>query len=195
MKDIRLFIALNISPFLLKRIRHTLEELKAYLPHKGLRWVPIDNMHLTLKFLGDVPASKIHEIQLALRKTAEQSKPCNIEISKLGAYPDILKPRVIWIGVSSDHHLINLYANLEKNLTSIGYEPERRGFSPHITLARISKKAATIEIAQISPALSKLDIAPLGTCSINAIHLYKSELNRTGAIYSELFSTPINANI
>jgi len=195
MKDIRLFIALNISPFLLKRIGHTIEELKAYLPPKGLRWVPIDNMHLTLKFLGVVSASKMHEIQLALIKTAEQSKPCNIEIGKLGAYPGILKPRVIWVGVSSDHHLINLYKNLEKNLTCVGYEPERRGFTPHITLARISKQAASTEIAQISSALSKLDIALLGTCSINAIHLLRSELNRTGAVYSELFSTPINANI
>lgn len=191
MATYRLFITLDFPEPILAQIHLIMQSLKNTLPQKGIKWVSPSILHLTLKFLGDVSIQHLPNIQAAIAKTANLSKSATAQVGGLGAYPSLKKPNNIWIGVSAEPVFKQIFTNLETNMESIGFVPDPKGFSPHITLARITRYATYAERNQIADSLQKFDDATLGSCIFDAIHLYRSDLKPSGPIYTKLYSANI----
>lgn len=181
-KVIRVFIAMDIGTELQQELKIIQDGLKRHLRGK-LAWVKPDNIHLTLKFLGNVTQDRVNYIEDTLDEIARKEKPFSISLAPLGAFPGITIPRVIWVGVAGDIAIIkNIRDKLELSLSHLGFKKEDNPFHPHLTLARVK----SIENpAQISGIFSQINPKNL-RAAIDRIILFKSELIPQGAIYENL---------
>lgn len=191
MSVIRAFIAVDLPPDLQEHLAQVVNALKEQLGDVPVRWVPAENMHLTLKFLGDVSLSNLDVLTDILRgETADREKMV-VSLGGLGAFPTIKRPRVIWAGMEAPPDLEALQRNLDKQTARVGYGRENRPFSPHITLGRVSRNATPDEVRFIGDVLNNMSIGYLGVARISAVHLYRSDLQSNGAVYSHIFSAPL----
>jgi len=191
MPVIRAFIAVNLSPEILSRVGEISEQMQNLCRGVPVRWVPVENMHLTLKFLGDVSVSNIELLQKILRKVGALHSACEISVGGVGAYPKIQKPRVLWIGLEAPPELYALQKAVEGETEKLGYSREDRPFSPHLTIGRVQKNASPQEIARLVDVLDAASVGFLGAARIREVHLYRSDLRPGGAIYTSLFSAPL----
>jgi len=185
---IRVFIAIDFSPEIYERLESVKEQLETDLPNVPVRWVPVKNIHLTLKFLGDISITNLGVLNEILRMEAQKINPFDISVGDLGAFPSIYRPRVIWIGIKAPNELKSLQQGIETETARVGYPPERRPFSPHLTLARVQKSARSDQLRNIGETLTRSKVGFLGASRVTEVHLYRSELTPTGAIYTRLFS-------
>jgi 2'-5' RNA ligase len=188
MAVMRAFIALELSEEVAQRLDRISNELKLRFPHNAVRWVPAQNIHLTLKFLGDVSIANLEALQKMIQAECEDIPPFDLSVGSVGAFPSLNRPRVIWVGVTAPAVLSNLYRNIELAAARLGYPPEERPFSPHLTLGRAARNASPAELQQIGQALRGYNIGFLGAVHIPAVHLYKSDLSPAGARYTKLFT-------
>lgn len=191
MSVIRAFIAVNLSVDILSRISELSEELQRQCSGVPVRWVPAENMHLTLKFLGDVSVSNVEILQKILTKVGASHNACEISAGGVGAYPKIQKPRVLWVGLEAPQELYALQNAIEGESEKLGYPREGRPFSPHLTIGRVQKNATKQDIARLAGVLEALNIGFLGATRIQEVHLYRSELRPGGAKYTSLFAAPL----
>jgi RNA 2',3'-cyclic 3'-phosphodiesterase len=186
METIRSFIALelphNIKDFL-KRIE---DGLKSGCP-AVVKWVNPENIHLTLKFLGNIEVSKISAVTGVIDESTRAINPFNLRVSQIGVFPHLKNIQVIWIGLSGDiDTLFKLQRNIESNLLPLGFPVEKRPFTAHLTLARISDYATFDEKQKISKIISEFKPEFEISFPVNAVSFIKSQLNRTGAVYNRL---------
>lgn len=193
MTVIRAFIAINISPEIQSRLDKVIAELKNNLPDGAVRWVAANNLHLTLKFLGDVSVANLKMLQEVLQNELSHHHALDISVGGLGAFPSSRRARVIWAGVEAPPELSSIQGGIENELARLGYAREERSFSPHLTLGRVSRNTTQEEIRQIGDVLCKTKVGFLGATSVNAVHLYQSDLRPEGSIYTCLFSAPLRA--
>jgi 2'-5' RNA ligase len=190
MNLLRAFIAVEI-PF---EIRDAISRTTAPL-QKGIgstvRWVPAENMHLTLKFLGDVSPSNLEMLSQMLRAEAEMFNCFDLRLSGLGSFPNLKRPRVIFIGIQAPPTLEALQRGIESAARRLGYESEERGFSPHLTIGRVRQNVTATEQQAIRRILEGTRIDSLGTARVDSLHLYKSDLKPTGSVYTRLYSAPL----
>ena len=149
---LRTFIAFRLSSHLRARFIRTSEALKAL--DDNLRIPQVEDLHLTLQFLGETPEEDVHAIHGAMTKVAETTPPLFVAFSGLGAFPELSRARALWAGVQDlDHDVLDgLVARLRKALEDIGYPPERRRFTPHITLGRLRRAPTPELIAHVEEA-------------------------------------------
>jgi len=187
MEEIRTFIAIELSAGIkgeLTRVQGMLRE-KIATPH--LRWVDPANVHLTLKFLGNVPLDRIQEITAALKEACAEVSPFIMEVSGLGCFPSTSNPRVIWVEVQEETgRLKRLQERVEGRLATLGFKPERRSFRPHLTLGRVRKQAHVGARRIIGGIVSATPVGDLGQMEVREISLMKSVLLPSGAQYSRL---------
>lgn len=188
MAVIRAFIALELSEDISQRLDRISSELKQRMPHNAIRWVPARNIHLTLKFLGDVSTTNLEALQKMIHAECENTPGFDLNIGGIGAFPSMHRPRVVWIGVTAPVILASLVRNIELATSRLGYPTEERPFSPHLTLGRVSKNINSSDLQHVGQVLSGYNIGFLGAVPISAVHLYKSDLSPGGARYSKLFS-------
>jgi RNA 2',3'-cyclic 3'-phosphodiesterase len=188
MSVIRAFIAIDLSPELHECLRKVSMQLKPRLADAPVRWVPIENIHLTLKFLGDVSEKNLEILKKIMSKVISGTRPFVISVGGLGAFPKIQNPRVIWIGLEGPPELFSLQKSLELETARLGYSREERSFSPHLTLGRVSRSASSRDIRLIADALMDFKIGFLGVARIDSVCLYRSELRPGGAAYTRLFA-------
>ena len=136
----RLFLALNLP----KKERERIQRAARPLRDEGLpvRWVDVDQYHVTLKFLGSVRKDGVERIQNALEEVASSTAPFDAAVTGFGAFPTIRRPRVLWAGVHATPELRCLKQDLEWGLAALGFEKETRAFHPHLTLGRASTDGA-----------------------------------------------------
>jgi len=156
-----------------------------------IRWVPMENMHLTLKFLGDVAPSNVDMLSQMLRAEADLFNCFELHLTGLGSFPNLKRPRVIYIGIQAPAALETLHRGIESASRRLGYESEERGFSPHLTIGRVKQNVTATEQQTIRRALEETKIDSLGTARVDSVHLYKSDLKPTGSVYMRLFSAPL----
>jgi 2'-5' RNA ligase len=193
MSLLRAFIAVEIPP----EIQQAIAEKTASLQKsagRSVRWVTRRNLHLTLKFLGEIPLSNVDLINRALMAEAGQHSPFKIEIGNLGAFPNVKRPRVIWIGLEAPPDLKTLQHGVESALERLGYAAEAKPFSPHLTIGRIRDQVSPDELQSLRAALASIQIGKLGTAQVESVHLYQSDLQPGGSIYTRLFSAPLKNN-
>ncbi len=193
MTVIRAFIAIELPAEIQQRLDQISAQLKQRLDSLPVRWVPGHNMHLTLKFLGDVSVANVGILDEVLQSEAASFRSFEISVGGIGAFPNSQRPRVIWVGIEAPPDLTTLQANLENRLARLGYSREERPFSPHLTLGRVSRSASSGDVRQIGEAVQACRVGFLGAACVQEIHLYKSDLKPGGSVYTCLFSANLAA--
>lgn len=187
---LRAFIAVEIPLGIRQAIYNATARLQ-----KGIgslvRWVPLENMHLTLKFLGDVSASNVDMLTQMMAAEADLFHCFEIRLNGLGSFPNLKRPRVIYIGIQAPAELEALQRGIESASRRLGYESEERGFSPHLTIGRVKQTVSSAEQQTIRHMLEETKIDLLGTARVDSVHLYKSDLRPAGSVYTRLSSAPL----
>jgi len=182
---IRSFVAIDVAPPVLK----ALQELRAELAgHKAdVRWVRPEGLHATLKFLGYVDAPRLEKVHAALEAAVHTHAALRVRVQGLGVFPTLRRPRVLWVGLEGDG-LAELAASVDAALAPLGFERERRGFTPHITLGRVNSLRGWPRIEEDFKAHLADDF---GDSDVSAVTIYQSTLGRDGAVYSPLWTIPL----
>jgi len=189
---LRAFLASEIPPPLQDEIQAATVDLRQRLGDELIRWVPPRNIHLTLKFLGDISPLNLDLLKQMLIAEAAQHAAFEIEIAGLGSYPTPRRPRVLWVGVHAPPALLSLQRAVETAAARLGYgSPEERAFSPHLTIGRVRQNISAADLQKVRLALGETKVGILGRARVEAIHLFKSELNPSGSVYTRLFSAPL----
>jgi len=191
MSLLRAFIAVEIPPEIHQAIEKETAPMRAALDKSLVRWAPKGNIHLTLKFLGDISPANVDMLSQMLNAEVSQHQSFEIKFGGLGAFPNPKRPRVIWIGIQAPDGLEALQHGIEAAAATLGYPNEKRTFSPHLTIGRVKRKVGSAGMQKIRAALEEAKIGSLGSARINAVHLFKSELKPTGAVYTRLFSASL----
>jgi 2'-5' RNA ligase len=192
MLPLRTFIAVDIPPTTLQSIQQKVDPLRKDIGNSIVRWVPIQNFHLTLKFLGDISQDNIDTLTRILRTEADSCQQFDMHINGLGSFPNSKRPRVLFIGIQAPAELEALQRGIDSATDKLGYKSESRGFSPHLTIGRVRENATATDQQRIRKALDEIKIDSLGTARVDSVHLYKSELKPSGSVYTKLFSAPLN---
>ncbi len=195
MSVLRAFIAISLSEPVYQSLEQVISGLHGQIPTHAIRWTHIQNIHLTLKFLGNISAANVDQVKNLLEAEASRHAPFEISVGGLGAFPNNRRPRVVWVGIQAPETLYSLQKEIENGLERLGYPPEEKRFSPHLTLGRTSRNAASDEIMKISEALAASKIDFLGLTTVQAVSLYLSDLQPGGAIYTRLASANLGAEL
>ncbi len=183
---IRTFAAIKIPEELQNKLGSIQNELKT-IPGR-ITWVAPENIHLTLKFLGEVEGRKLDKITRELNKASEVCSPFMLEFTELGAFPNLERPRVIWIGISGNEQLHRLQREVEQRLRKCGFAPESKRFSPHLTLGRIRSLK---DRPMLRTAVSSVRLPELEEFRIDNIYLMRSQLRPDGPWYTKLAVIPL----
>jgi 2'-5' RNA ligase len=182
----RMFLALNFSVAVTRKIAEEVERRKAALSDAGFRvaWVPAANLHLTLKFLGSTGDELVEGVVGACRRAAARHLPIEARVGGLGAFPSLARPSVLWIGVEAPPALAALQRDVEAAMVELGFEKEERAYHPHVTVGRVkeSRGAAT--------DLWK-DDAACGSSVLGEIVVYESKTRSAGAEYIARARVPL----
>jgi 2'-5' RNA ligase len=190
MSLLRAFIAVEIPAEIRQSVYKRTAALRAETGSL-VRWVPLENLHLTLKFLGDVSPSNVDMLSQMIRAEADLFPCFDLPLSGLGSFPNFKRPRVIYIGIQAPAALETLHRGIEAASRRLGYESEERSFSPHLTIGRVKQNVSSSEQQSIRRALEETKIDSLGMARVDSVHLYKSDLRSTGSVYTRLYSAPL----
>jgi 2'-5' RNA ligase len=183
-EEIRSFIAIELPEEAKKGLARLRKELERD-EHKFVKWVDPGGIHLTLKFLGNIPSKRVAEITEAMERAAQGISPFNLEISGLGAFPSLKQARVFWVGIGGEvDKLSGLQQNIDSALAALGFAKEERPFMPHLTLARIREGASPPEKRSFGELVGSTIFEDKYHVEVEAIRLMRSQLTPTGAIYT-----------
>jgi len=187
MDAIRAFIAIPLPVEIRNRLGMIIEQLQRKTP-PVVRWVAPENVHLTLKFLGSISPGNLDHLKQVLASEATHHTTSSLCLEGLGAFPNRNRPRVLWVGVKAPPALFELQQSIDRETARLGYPSEERGFSPHLTLGRISPHASPGEVRQVAEALAACSqVGEVGIAPVAEIILFRSDLNPGGAVYTPLF--------
>jgi 2'-5' RNA ligase len=184
---IRAFLAIDLPDGLRAHLALVQGELKR--SQADVRWVPVGNIHLTLKFFGNVPDEDIGSLALAARQVAAEEEPFQLRVTMAGAFPSHRSPRVVWLGLGGDVvPLTRLYQKLEKAFAALGHLPEGRAFHPHLTLGRVKSPANREKLARMLATMPPVDWPPF---AVKELILFQSVLSPQGSKYTPLKVIPL----
>ncbi|MBN1304414.1 MAG: RNA 2',3'-cyclic phosphodiesterase [Anaerolineales bacterium] len=189
MSLLRAFVAVQIPPQIQEAIHASTSDLRQTLGPSLIRWTPLRNIHLTLKFLGAISQSNIEMLNQMLASEASKVEPFEIKIGALGVFPNPNRPRILWIGIQAPDTLEAVHHSIETAASRLGYEQEHNHFSPHLTIGRVKQDLTRSDRDKLRLTLEKTTIGEIGTAAIEAVYLMRSDLHPTGAVY-----TPISTN-
>jgi len=188
MEKIRSFIAIELPP----EIKLELARLQDRLKEDGqprIKWVNPQGIHLTLKFLGSIDPATISSITKAMTDAAANTPPFTLELRQPGAFPGLERVQVVWVGLGGELEVLkNMQQNLESRLAELGFPPEKRAFKPHLTLARLGEEATAQQRRRLGELIAGTGFETSQKIKADGINLMRSQLIRTGAIYSRIGS-------
>ena len=191
--SIRTFIAIDMPP----DAKEALATLTQTLNARGLsdvRWVNPIGIHLTLKFLGNIPPTIVPRILDALQAACQDHTPFNLSLGNLGVFPSPNNPRVLWIGLNGDlAPLAQIQASVEEHCCALGLASDRRPFTPHLTLGRVRRSLPTSQRDIVRTALQAETNAGNIEWPVQEVHLIHSTLTPQGAIYRSLGAIPLQS--
>lgn len=187
-ETLRLFIALELTPAAQSALENPLQTLQSIPGSKAVRWTPLKNIHLTLKFLGDTPRSQVEDIQAAIGTAGKNISVLDMTIQGVGVFPNPKRPRIVWLGLE-DHskQLKTLQRNIEQQIEPLGFKPEKRRFSPHLTVGRVRKNADWDAVTRLGEAVKEIDAGINVEWTCENVSLVKSDLRPSGAVYTSLY--------
>jgi len=180
-ESIRSFLAFDMESEAVKKKLASVQKLLAQTG-ADLKLVEPQNIHITIRFFGDVTPNMVEKIFEEMQKT--QFTPFNVQIKSLGAFPDLRYPRVVWAGITEGaDQLKNVFNQLEPRLRSLGFAPDHKGFSPHLTIARVRSGRNKAQLADFVAKNANYDF---GSIKAECLRLKRSDLTPRGPIYSTL---------
>jgi len=180
----RLFVALEVPSTVRENLARLLKSLHAVSPQT--RWVRPENLHVTLKFIGEVPETRLAAMRAALAHVSSD-QPVTLDFRGLGFFPNEKHPRVLWAGIETSGNLKTLAADIEKATERLGIPWEQRPFSPHLTLARFEPPRLR---EKLCAAIQENAVCDFGSVRTNQFHLIESKLKPSGAEYTTVESFP-----
>ncbi len=177
--DMRLFTAIELEPNILLRLERLLAALR---PEAVIYWSPLDNLHITTKFIGLWPERKLDELSGTLQGLTDRPT-FHLKLRHLGWYPDERSPRVLWCGADGGEDLLRLARETEERLIPMGISCENRDYSPHLTLARIK---TTVPLTQLRARVQELQPAAIGEFKVSGFTLFRSDPGPNASIYRPL---------
>jgi 2'-5' RNA ligase len=186
-ETLRTFIAVPLSKVVMQELDKLQRQLMRACPARAVRWVPAENVHLTMHFLGDILPERVGPIKEALTIVARDVPPFSFTAGQLGAFPNTNRPRVIWVGVSDTASwLALLHEAVNESMEQLGYKREARRFSPHLTLGRIQRRAAQEDVRNVGKTLTATQVGTLGIVMVETLVFFQSVLRPGGAEYTPL---------
>jgi RNA 2',3'-cyclic 3'-phosphodiesterase len=185
----RLFIGVKIHPSVL--FLNLYKKIKFEFKDESIKWVPVENMHITLKFLGNTPDFKLPQIKTALEITVGLFQEFTAEIKGLGYFEKGRSIKIIWMGIECGKNMVSLSESLNNNLKISGYEDSEKEFKAHLTLARIKHTTKTMEIKKF---LNNYRDVFIQSINVKEVCLFESLLNPKGAEYKIIESFPLKSN-
>jgi 2'-5' RNA ligase len=182
-QTVRTFVAVEINA----TNRACAEELVAALKTAGadVKWVAPENLHLTVKFLGDVPLKETSQVCKAVGRGAEGVEPFELELRGAGAFPKASRPRTLWLGAGNgESQMVELHDRVEDALAELGYRKEHRRFHPHLTLGRVRRGGPGL--ADLAELLAHHADFDAGRLSVRRLTVFSSQLTPSGPIYEVL---------
>jgi 2'-5' RNA ligase len=177
----RLFVAIELPASLRSGVRDHVGSLRDAVPDARASWAREENLHLTLKFFGDTPVSKVEALSQAVERAAAQVAPFSAIVGGCGAFPPRGQPRVLWIGIEDPTgSLMKLYRSLEDECAHAGFRREERSFNPHLTVARLRQPHGARRLAEVHQQMgfNPVSLNVRDTC------LIRSELRSEGSRYT-----------
>jgi 2'-5' RNA ligase len=191
MEQVRCFIAIELPPEIKRGLRELQSRLKA-ASQAPIKWVEPENIHLTLKFLGNVAADRTGAIAEAMTGSVGGMSSFQLGVKELGVFPNPRRVQIVWVGVSGElDKLANLQRRLESGLESLGFAAEGRRFTPHLTLARLRDRVTPDEREKLGRLIAETEFDAAHIFSVENINLMKSQLTSEGPIYSRLSSVAL----
>jgi 2'-5' RNA ligase len=191
MEQIRCFIAIELPEEVKAGLSRLQAKLKLANP-PSVKWVDPHSTHLTLKFLGEVDADMTGLITEAIGEAAYGIPPFHLEVKGLGVFPNLRRVQVAWVGIIGEiDKLVQLQKRIESNLAELGFAPESRAFTPHLTLARVHERASPDERQELGQLIADTKSEAVYAFPVDAISLMRSQLTRAGAIYSQISSVKL----
>ena len=185
-QQIRSFIAIELPEEVKTGLRRIQTELK--LPeHTFVKWVAPESIHLTLKFLGNISPQKVTEITEVMEQASQGVSPFHLEVTEVGAFPNLRQPRVLWLGIKGAiDKLVAWQQRIDSGLVPLGFSKETRPFTPHLTLARLRDGASPKDRVSFGEMIMKTPVEVSYKINVNSLSLMKSQLLPGGAVYSRL---------
>ena len=184
-KRVRAFVAIQIPEVVIDFLQQL--QARIPLPEINIRWVAKKNIHLTLQFLGDIDSSTISAVAAQMDAAAKMVKPFSLAARGVGAFPNVRRARVLWIGLAGGlEPLKSLQAGLESGLESIGFKRESRDFSAHLTIGRIRGR---VDAQRMAAAFKPVEDARSDFFRVDRLMLYKSVLKPNGPLHSQLHTS------
>ncbi len=190
-RPLRLFIALELPPEARLALGRTVDTLRAS-GVASLRWMAAENIHLTLKFLGDVTPHRVPELGDALAAAAKGHAPFTLHLAEGGVFPSIRAPQVVWVGLQGDLAALKaVQTDVAHSLAEMGFPVEARPFVPHLTVARARGRLSADERTRLASVLQQMEAADQHAFPIEKVSLVKSTLLPSGAVYDHLLQFPL----
>jgi RNA 2',3'-cyclic 3'-phosphodiesterase len=181
---VRSFIAIELP----EDVKLALKNVEGVLSRNDpgiAKWVDPNAVHLTLKFLGGVPNKKLDAIISVVQDAVRGVSPFDLTIQALGAFPNLRRVRVVWVGLAGDLEVLQkLQDKIETNLVPLGFPVENRSFTPHLTLARLREDASPLQRQTLGEIIARTTFESPPPIKVDAVNLMRSELTRAGAIYT-----------
>jgi len=192
MEQVRCFIAIELPDGIKKGLKELQSRFKAG-SQAPVKWVDPDNIHLTLKFLGNVAADRMDEITTAMTQAVRGTPSFPLEVREVGVFPNPRRVQIVWVGLSGEvEKLARLQQRIESGLESLGFPPEGRRFTPHLTLARLRERATPDERAKLGQLIADTEFEAAQSFMVDTVNLMKSQLTREGPIYTRLSSAALD---
>ena len=182
----RAFIAIDLEPQIKESLRVLVQELRA--TRADIRWVSDGGMHLTLKFLGPIDESRALRVREILMGVAGRHHAFPVSLEGTGAFPGEISPRVLWVGFAAEPELLALQEDIDTALEAEGFEREKRGFTPHLTLGRVKGPE---RVAKAMAELTRHRGESFGAMTVRKVALFESLLRPEGAEYRIVFEAEL----
>ncbi len=181
----RLFWAIPLPERVHEEIAALQEELARVMPRDTVRWTPPQNVHLTLVFLGNWKRNQVPQLTAGVEEALQGIPPFTLELDAAGVFPNWRRPRIIWLGVGGQvDALLRVQEAVARAMVLAGWEPEKRAYSPHLTIGRVRKGLDDQALAHIGDAVRRLKVDPFGAHQVREIILFRSDLRPSGAVYT-----------
>ena len=187
----RAFVAIEIAQNVVGKFTHLQRELQEAVGGRAVRWVDADAIHITLKFLGDISAEQASRLLQGLGRAAEFTEPFTLSASGLGCFPDCGRARLLWAGVNDDLSALERLQNeIERCAVKLGYAPDRRRFSGHLTIGRVRSGLRRAEADKLCEAVRVAKGMRYAEWRVAEMVLMQSKLGRGGARYGRWACIP-----
>ena len=191
MKNIRSFIAIKLAPDVNRHSTRMLQRLRQ--SNDGIKWVPTDNLHLTLKFLGDVDNTEVPDVCNVIHKVCSHHPPFHLDFGGTGAFPSIERPRILYAGINdASGALTKIVSQLETSLAELGFKQEPRDYVPHLTLGR-TRSTSRMANSDVMERLAAEEETELGGMLVSSLQLVASFLDKSGPTYQIMDTIPLDS--